>query len=257
MCPKEDFMPDCADVTPPKNGAVAAPPVADCRKCVAEATALSVTPGYNDTCIPTCESAVGKEDDFTQVQVCKGEVWCVDKYGMEINGTRTTGTTTNCNDAVAKAPEGTACQIALAKATKADADYKPQCDAGANNVYKTKQCYGKDAAKYPYCWCVFKVTSKFVPGTFHDAATEPSYDCEKFQQNFKSYCDTKDKEGWYKDEKDCTRYVKCGSSIFSCQCLQDPSKKPEDQMIYDPKEKLCNFKKSVVKTDPNVCKSGG
>jgi len=226
-------LPLCTDASIKK--AVKKLPALDCQRCRVEQLARSISPKGDDTCIPECQKTAGKQEWFKPMQKCGKEVWCVDKYGHEIKGSRKVATTLDCAPFLKKAPKPkTQCELDAAEAVKNNKKYIPTCHtAGKMKGYHTAiQCYGTGKVK-TWCWCSF-ANGNFLAGTFYKNGAKNPPNCAA---HYNAVYNCKGHLGLKSHPFECDRYVSCGQTVYSCRCSPGQH--------FNPKALVCDWAANV------------
>merc|ERR1712126_679215 len=149
------------------------PKPCDCRKCQADAIALSLT----QYCyIPECN----EDNTFKayQYDTVKDESFCFNIYGAEIEGTRVKGSGADCSvvPTTVVAPKLNPC---AAKTAELAASGNPRglvLDCDENGFYRNVQCCG--ASENEFCWCT-QLNGNMIPGTVQPKGEDRTAECTR------------------------------------------------------------------------------
>merc|ERR1712121_474139 len=141
---------------------------------IVQAVCQDEVPNYNcEEChskafLPDCDPT---DNSFKPKQCNQGSCSCVDKYGIEISGTRTSeGEALDCSS------EGDKAEKECTKKAKAPTEFfKAECDEQGN--FKPVQCMtGPTGVKM--CWCSL-ANGGLIPDTVHSPVVGPTPDCRR------------------------------------------------------------------------------
>merc|ERR1712198_603018 len=211
------------------------PKPCDCRKCQADAIALSLT----QYCyIPECnEDNTFKAYQYDKV---KDESFCFNIYGAEIEGTRQKGPAADCTvlPETTVPPKVNPC--AAKKAALAIANptgIEVVCDA--NGFYTNVQCV-KVAGEAEFCWCT-QLNGNMIPGTVKPKGADRVAECTR-HVGINHDCYTSNPGLYLYPGRivpdDCGRYITCAPErAYTCIC--------GDGQYFDYVHQECNWAEKV------------
>lgn len=169
--------------------------------------------------LPECDET---DNSFKPKQCNQGSCFCVDKYGIEISGTRTS----EGREALECSSEGDKAEKECTKKAKAPTEFfKAECDDQGN--FKPVQCMtGPTGVKM--CWCSL-ANGGLIPDTVHSPVVGPTPDCRR---HINLSYDCKGEEGLFTHPFDINRFIHCkAGGAYACAC--------QAGLKFNPYDKVC------------------